>query len=444
MESTRPDNGEGKNTGIITPVAGADLSRIALGRGTFPTSEEHSYTKFITSREGYSPYTRRAGVMAALSWVLLAIHMATQIIGVLSGHMASSGFSSVGSGSSTTSLEWLIMFMATTILGILFSYRALDDPIHYSIGVNKLQIAKVSLIASWCSVAVFAVLFCLAWILGSPNPLSGLTLSGATEILAGEVEEQVFFLGSIAGGFALFQIFVSRKPSIYRSSAVDEGILTLGFILAGTWQFYVLRFHADPSVVGWYAFSYFMIGLWISFQFGKMGARWTTGSDFTSIGERENVPVAIIYAAFMLATGLVFGGSLWGEADPSGDGEGGWWIPGVFFTTGWLTLVLLGCVGWRRVVSHCGKFDTERPPGRVSGIFSMYLLSCAWVVFGQVSGDFYGWSNGLVPLLSAGGLILIQELFLVRGGKGDEGGLWLEFLSFAGFIAVYHLGEVFL
>jgi hypothetical protein len=47
-----------------------------------------------------------------------------------------------------------------------------------------------------------------------------------------------------------------------------------------------------------------------------------------------------VIAAFTLATGLIFGGSLWGEADPVGDGEGGWWIPASFFALGWTTLVI--------------------------------------------------------------------------------------------------------
>ncbi len=56
--------------------------------------------------------------------------------------------------------------------------------------------------------------------------------------------------------------------------------------------------------------------------------------------ERRNPRAALIVGVTILATGLIFGGALGGEADPVGDDEGDWWIPAGSFLVGWLCLVI--------------------------------------------------------------------------------------------------------
>jgi hypothetical protein len=189
------------------------------------------------------------------------------------------------------------------------------------------------------------------------------------------------------------------------------GIVRLGVILAMAWIGYVLAFHADPSVVGVYVVFYLVMGFAAVKLAGQgMATAWGFRSRVDA-GERRNVPAALVIAAFTVATGMIFGGSLWGEADPVGDDEGGWWIPAAFFLLGWGTLLLsFGLFLAREQGTLATRLRRERrvADARAAGAF---LLSSALVLTDAVAGDFWGWRHGLFSFGLIAVLLLVHEAF---------------------------------
>jgi hypothetical protein len=203
----------------------------------------------------------------------------------------------------------------------------------------------------------------------------------------------------------LHPLYFRRNPA--------PGVVRLGIIAAMAWIYYVLLNHADPSVTGVYVLFYLVMGYAVVKLCGQaMSNRFGTRTRVDAV-ERRNVPAALVIAAFVLATGLIFGGSLWGEADPDplSEDEGGWWIPLTFFLLGWGVLVAAFSLFLRR---EPGRL-TERvirsrslPDARAAGAF---LLSAAVPLTDAVAGDFRGWRHGLLSFGLIAALLLAHEGF---------------------------------
>lgn len=210
-------------------------------------------------------------------------------------------------------------------------------------------------------------------------------------------------------------------PLYFRGNPAP-GIVRLGILLAMGWILYVLRTHADPSVVGIYVVFYLVMGYAAVKMLGQTVPRVWGIRTRVDIGERRNVPAALVLAAFILATGLIFGGSLWGDADPVGDDEGGWWIPLSFFLLGWGCLVLAFTFFLRR---EKGRVQTRMRRERSledARATAFFLLAAAVTLTDAVAGDFWGWRHGLLTFGVLAGLVVVHELFsgLARG-EGGEG-----------------------
>jgi len=136
--------------------------------------------------------------------------------------------------------------------------------------------------------------------------------------------------------------------------------------------------------------------------------------------ERKNLAAAILFAAFTFSTALIFGGSLWGEADPDGSDEGGWWIPLTFFGLGWLTLIiafLLFLVREKTPLSQSIRQDRRIVTAEAA---AAYLISSAIVIAEATAGDFYGWWHGLMSFASLAGLLIVHEVFNTATSFGGE------------------------
>jgi hypothetical protein len=127
-------------------------------------------------------------------------------------------------------------------------------------------------------------------------------------------------------------------------------------------------------------------------------------------GERRNTAAAVVIAVFILATGLIFGGSLWGEADPVGDEEGGWWIPATFFFLGWVTLLVTFVLYQRGEGRLAVRLRRERrlSDARAAAAF---LAAAAASLADVVAGDFWGWRHGIFSVGLLALLILVHEGF---------------------------------
>ena len=198
-------------------------------------------------------------------------------------------------------------------------------------------------------------------------------------------------------------LFFRRNPAV--------GLVRSGVIAAMLWIIYVLWNHADPSVTGIYVAFYIVMGYAAVKIFGQSIAAAFGASTRTDAGERRNVAAAIVIAGLTLATGMIFGGSLWGEADPVGDEEGGWWIPVTFFFLGWGALMLVFGLYLRRDpgrFSHQIRRERSVPAARAAAAF---LISCAVPLTEAVSGDFWGWRHGLSTFGVLAALLIAHEVF---------------------------------
>jgi hypothetical protein len=189
------------------------------------------------------------------------------------------------------------------------------------------------------------------------------------------------------------------------------GIMRLAVLLAMAWIGFVIAFFADPSVTGIYVVFYFVLGYAAVKMFGQTIAAAYGARARIDVGERRNVPAALVIAGFTLATGLIFGGSLWGEADPIGDDEGGWWIPVGFFLLGWLVLLAAFGLFLRR---ESGSFRDRIRRNRSMAdarAATTFLLGSAVALTDAVAGDFWGWRHGLLTFGLIAAMLLVHEVF---------------------------------
>ena len=216
---------------------------------------------------------------------------------------------------------------------------------------------------------------------------------------------------------------------LYLRGNPAPGIVRLGVWLSMGWIGFVLWRYADPSVTGIYVVFHLVMGYAVVKLFGQLAATLFGARTRVDVVERRNVPAALIIAAFTLATGLIFGGSLWGEADPVGDGEGGWWIPASFFALGWTTLAIAFGLFVRREGGRLGqRLQRERSLADARAV-GAYLLGAGVALTEAVSGDFWGWWHGLLTFGILAALVIAHEVFAGlqarahrHGTAGDVGG----------------------
>lgn len=236
--------------------------------------------------------------------------------------------------------------------------------------------------------------------------------------------DEVFILvvaGAVAFFWLLGEVFTPLHRIFFRSAA-GAGAVRGAFVVSLVWVAYVLLRHADPSVVGVYRTFYLVLGLAVAAVFGLGGSGRTGVRYRVDVLQRRNLAAGLLIASFVLATGMIFGGSLWGEADPDGEGEGGWWIPLGFFLAGWVSLLM---ATWLYRIRDTGgvrrRMRQIRNPMEVMG-FCLYILSCGWVLTESVAGDFYGWRHGLAAVGAIAAMLITREVLgLVFARRGSPG-----------------------
>jgi hypothetical protein len=233
-----------------------------------------------------------------------------------------------------------------------------------------------------------------------------------------ESEVFVFILSFVLAAAGVAANSTAALPNLYFRNNPAPGVVRLGVLLAMAWIGIVLWRYADPSVVGVYVLFYLVMGYAAVKIFGQTAAMAYGVRARIDAGERRNVPAALVIAAFTLSTGLIFGGSLWGEADPVGEGEGGWWIPVTFFLLGWSVLVVAFIIFELR---ERGSFaqrirrDRSLADARAAATF---LLGSAVVLTDAVSGDFWGWRHGLLSFGVIAVMLIVHEL-MAPVARGD-------------------------
>lgn len=229
----------------------------------------------------------------------------------------------------------------------------------------------------------------------------------------------VFVVAGIAALSGFSRIFFVGMPGLYFRRLPGLGLVRIAVLLAMAWVVYVLYHYADPSVIGIYRVFYIVLGLAIVTCCGLGGARAAGVRYRVDVIERANPYAAVITAAQILAVAMIYAGSVWGEADPDGDDEGGWWIPMGFFFAGWISLVIaMNLYASRDSHGNRGRIRRRRSPADAQAV-AFYILSSGWILAEAVSGDFYGWGHGLLAVGAIAGMLITREIFggiMARGG----------------------------
>jgi len=236
-------------------------------------------------------------------------------------------------------------------------------------------------------------------------------------------EVMVLVISVVAGLFGVAVNGTSALHPLYFRGNPAPGIVRLGVLGAMAWIAYVIWNHADPSVAGIYVIFYLVMGYAVVKLFGQSIAHALGFRTRVDAGERRNVPAAMVIAAFIFSTGLIFGGSLWGDADPVGDDVGGWWIPLTFFILGWATLIVAFVLferGERGWLALRIRRERRSADARAAGAF---LVSSAVALTDAVAGDFWGWRHGIFSFGLIAVLLIVHEAFAgwTRHGQVTSG-----------------------
>jgi len=228
-----------------------------------------------------------------------------------------------------------------------------------------------------------------------------------------------FFVLIVAGVAALVSVFMTTPamlPELTLRKNAGAGLLRLSVLASLAWILFVLLRYSDPSVKssGTYILFYLVIGYAVTKLLGQVGAGMFGPRVRVDVYERRNFPAALFVAAFTLGTAVIYGCSNWGEADPAGAGEGGWWIPLGFFLMGWL--IFIGALGIyaareRSPLRRSIVQDRSLSDARAA---ASYLLGISVVISEGVAGDFFGWLHGILGLGLIAGMIVAHEVLASR------------------------------
>ena len=225
-----------------------------------------------------------------------------------------------------------------------------------------------------------------------------------------EDEFMVFMVSLFAAAAASAALSPSRLHPFHTQANPGIGLHRVAVLLALLWTWWVIRYYGDPSIVGFYVVFYLVMSYAVVKVFGQVLGPLILGFNVRReafIG--RNLPVAVFTAGFALATGLLIGGSLWGEADPLSDAEGGWWIPFGFFLMGWILLVVAASLFVRR---RGGRFLVQLRREHDLGAAitgAVFVLASTTLILQGVAGDFWGWREGLLSMATIAAMLVGHE-----------------------------------
>jgi hypothetical protein len=235
-----------------------------------------------------------------------------------------------------------------------------------------------------------------------------------------EDENLILWVCVVAGLMAAATLSSSRLHDLFTRGNRGIGLHRAAVLATLAWTGYVIAFHGDESIRGIYVLFYLVLAYAAVKGFGQLLGPSALGLNVRrDVLVRGNRPIALFTSTFALATGLIFGSSLWGEADPLSDAEGGWWIPVGFFLLGWMILVTATRLfAWRSRRFHLQlRREHDMRTGRTA---AMFVLSSTFVILQGVAGDFWGWTEGLLSMGTIALMLIGHELLAWRPG-GDAG-----------------------
>ena len=236
--------------------------------------------------------------------------------------------------------------------------------------------------------------------------------------------EQGFSFGFMAtlGVWGWLHRRTSSLHHLYLRNNPGIGLVRLSVWAAMAWCVFTIVFFGSVKIVHiWYIF-YLVIGYGVIHAFGFLGARAFGMRLRVDVYERKNFGAAMFIAAFVLATGMIYGGSMWGESTPESLEYGGifmilpsyddgWWIIPLFFIMGWSILFATMKLWFFREKSISGseiRSSHCHADGRAA---ALYCLACAIPITDAVSGDYYGLADSIIGFSAIALPVLAHEVF---------------------------------
>ncbi len=244
--------------------------------------------------------------------------------------------------------------------------------------------------------------------------------------------EQGFTFGFmfVIGVWGWWHTRVFRLHHLYRRDNPGIGLVQLSVWVAMAWcVFTIFMFGSERIVHIWYGF-YLIIGYGAIMLFGMAATRKFGLRMRIDVFERKNFAAAIVIAAFMLSTGMIYGGSMWGESDaqsleyggffevlPSYDD--GWWIIMWFFLMGWVILFATMKLWFARERTSGEKIRRDRSidDARAAGL---YCLGCAIPITDAVAGDYHGLADSFISFGVIAFPVLAHEFFRPRSSDAER------------------------
>ncbi len=266
----------------------------------------------------------------------------------------------------------------------------------------------------------------------------------------------VFGVSLVACVWGFWRTRKGRLHPMYLRGNAAIGAARLGVIVSLLWCGYVLIRHADPTITGLWTVLYAVMALAAIKVFGQFGAEYFGPRLRIDIYERGNLAAGTFVGAFTLATGLIFGGAMWGEMEPESLAYGwlfrflpgyedGWWITPWFFGMGWLILFFSLRFWFRRE-----QLDPRQRLARERNLDDAWAAGCfaisiAIPITYAVHGDYLGFWESLIGFSVIALPILAHEILrpATPGTRRQRGeGLIYIAMSLAGIAILPALGRL--
>lgn len=236
--------------------------------------------------------------------------------------------------------------------------------------------------------------------------------------------EQGFTFGFLItmGLWGWFRILPGKLHPLYLKNNPGAGLVRLAPWLAMIWCTFTIFAFGSEKITGVWYLIYLGMGYGTMMLFGLLGARSFGLRVRVDVLERKNFSAALVISAFLLATGMIWGGSMWGESSPESleyagifmimeSYYDGWWIIPLFFAMGWTILFLTMHLWFYREKTVSGegiRRDRSVADGRAA---ALYCLACAIPITDAVAGDYYGLADSMIGFSAIALPVLAHEIF---------------------------------
>jgi len=257
--------------------------------------------------------------------------------------------------------------------------------------------------------------------------------------------------------WGLWRSRVSGMHHLYLRDNAAIGAARLGVIGAVVWCGYVLLNHADPTITGIWTVLYVLMAMAAIKLFGQFAAEYFGPRLRVDIYERKNLAAGTVVGSFTFATGLIFGGAMWGdmEADALEYGwlfrllpgyEDGWWITPWFFLMGWAILFFTMRFWFKREHIDARERIVRERNQADANAFACFCIACAITIAYAVQGDYTGFFESLAGFSIIALPILAHEIMRPANPRGQrqrgEGWIYIA-MALIGIITIPWVGRLF-